>query len=488
MRLGLIMFTALWLALGTGAWAANIESQKVLGEYFAKQGEVLLVVYPPITGPELGVALVAAKTADGAAPASAQLIAARVAGRREVQQVLAETYALAGGAPQFALLMNGKHLLTYNPTPWKDAAGQDHARGDLRIRDLEAQGGPKQLYELKDVVDLGLPAGSVQYSDCLLWQPRQHFLNAHGVLPVRNNYVQLSCNPDKNEYTLFQHLTALPDAEKVDSANLNDRALLFYRLGALTDSARLLEQAYSLAESDQSIVAHNQELVKGEITELSRQLQHAEGRQGDRALMYFWQGDFRLSLGALDSRKREGMTDLDAGLAGLALAFLDRWPEVDSLSVELERRKVPFLAEYISYLVDIADLQNHADISSTYLQALGAVGSNTPAYAAWYAEALDRRGKSAEAATALEQYLATHPGGSVNAAPRLKLCELYTRLGNSAGVGQLAKDALAGPLTDLQAYAQLADYYDLSAARREIRPEGDRLIAPQGKLDTFGIN
>lgn len=488
MRYGIILLAALWLAAGGAARAANIETQKALDEYFAKQGEVLLVVYPPITGPELGAALIAGKAAEGATTAPVQLVVARVAGRREVQPVLAEAMPAAAGPPQFALLMNGKHLLTYGAAPWVDAAGRSHARGDLRIRDLEAAGGPKQLFELKDVIDLGLPSGSVQYSDCLLWQPKPHFLNNRGVLPVRNSYIHLSCNPEKGEYKLYQHLAALPDAEKVDSANLNNRALLYYRAGALTDAARLLEQAYALAEADQSVVAHNQTLVKSEIEELSRQLQHAESQTGDRALLYFWQGEFRLSLGALEPRQREGMTDSDAAMAGLALAQLDRWPEVDNLTVDLERRKAPFLAEYISSLVDIADLQNHPDISSTYLQALGAVGSDTPAYAAWYAEALDRRGRSAEAQFALEHYLATHPGGSVNAAPRLKLCELYWRQGNRAGCDALAQDALAGPLTDLQAYAQLADFYDLSTARREIRPEGDRIVAPDKPLDTFGIN
>jgi len=51
------------------------------------------------------------------------------------------------------------------------------------------------------------------------------------VLPVRNSYVQLSYNTEKKEYRLYQHLTVLPAADTVDSANMNDRAILYYRMG-----------------------------------------------------------------------------------------------------------------------------------------------------------------------------------------------------------------------------------------------------------------
>jgi hypothetical protein len=489
MRLGMALTALLWLVHTSGALAANQDTMRILGEYFAKQGEVQSSVYPPISGAELGAAVIAPKPAgEGASKAPPQLIVARLAGRNDVQQVLAESLPAADGKPQFALLMNGKHLLTYPTTEWKDAAGTVHLRGDLKIRDLEAEGGIKVLYELKDAVDLMLPAGSVQYSDCLLWQPQQHFLNARGVLPVRHNYVQLSFIPAKNEYALYQHLTSLPDAGAVESANLNNRALIYYRLGDLGEAGRLLEQAFALAEDDQSVIAHNQELVKSEIGELGRQFSRVEGRASDRSLMYFWQGDFAACLGELAPRQQSGLSDLDCAMAGLAMAHEKRWRDVDKVSIDLERRKAPFLAEYIGQLVQIADMQGYPDIASPYMKALATIGAGSPVYATLYAEALERRGKALDAEKVLEQYLAAHPGGSVNAQPRLKLYELYTRRGNTASCAQLEKDALAAPVTDLLGYVQLADYFDLSAARVPVRTDDNGIQAPNKPLDVFGIN
>ncbi len=489
MRLGMAVIALIWLAHTGAASAANQDTQRILGEYFAKQGEVLSVTYPPISGAEMGAAIIAPEPAgEAASKAPPQLIVARLAGRSDVQQVLLEALPAAGGTPQYALLMNGKHLLTYPTTEWKDAAGITHAQGDLKIRDLEAEGGIKVLYELKDAVDLGLPAGSVQYSDCLLWQPLPHFLNARGTLPVRNSYVQLSFNPEKNEYALYQHLTALPDAGTVESANLNNRALLYYRLGDLSEAGSLLEKAYALAEDDQSIIAHNQELVKSEVSELGRQFSRLEGRAADRSLLYFWQGEFAACLGELAPRQQAGLSDLDCAMAGLAMAYEKRWRDVDKMTIDLERRKAPFLADYIGQLVQIADIQGHPDIASLYMQALAAAGASSPAYATLYAESLERRGQGPDAERALEQFLSTHRAGSANAAPRLKLFELYSRRGNTSSCAQLEKDALDAPLTDLLGYVQLADYFDLSAARVPIRSDDNGMQAPSKPLDVFGIN
>lgn len=489
MRLVIAAAVMGWIGLTSMAAAANQDTQRILGEFFAKQGVVVAVAYPPISGAELGAAVIAPPAAaDATSKAPLQLSVARLAGRGDVQQVLLEALPAANGIAQFALLMNGKHLMTYPTTEWKDAAGVTHLRGDLVIRDLEAEGGVKVLYELKDVIDLGLPSASVQYSDCLLWQPLPHFLNTRGVLPVRNSYVHLSFNPELNEYALYQHLTALPDAGTVESANLNNRALLYYRLGNLGEAARLLEQAYALAEDDQSVIAHNQELVKSEIDELGRQFARSEGRAVDRPLMYFWQGDYAACLGELAPRQQAGLSDTDCAMAGLAMAYEKRWRDVDKLSIDLERRKVPFLAEYIGQLVLIADMQGYPDIASPYMRALAAIGAQSPVYAALYAESLERQGKAPDAESVLQQFLSTHPGGSINAQPRLKLYELYSRRGNKSSCEQLQKDALAAPVTDLLGYVLLADYLDLSAARKPVRTDNNGLLAPQKPLDVFGIN
>lgn len=488
MRLGLIMLGCLWLAYTATAGATTTENQAALHKYFAAKGEIQIETYPPISGPEIGVAVLAPKpAAEGATPGTSQLVVARVAGRGNPQEVLAEALPAANGNPQFALMMNGKHLMTYGTSAWTDPAGISRARGDLRIRDLEAEGGVKVIYELKDVVDLSLPVGSVQYSDCLLWQPWPHFLNARGVLPVRNSYVQLSYNTEKKEYRLYQHLSVLPDADTIEAANMNNRAILFYRLGDLGQASELLEQAYASSEADQSLIAHNQELIKGELSELGRQSTRIEGRPSDRALMYFWQGDYAGCLRELAPRQHDGLSDPDCAMAGLAMASQKRWPEVDKLTINLEHHKAPFLAEYIGRLVHIADLQGYGDVASLYLQALAAADAASPAYAALNAEALDRKGKTADAERALEQYLLSHPGGSVNAEPRLKLYELYARRGNSTGCEQLQKDALQGPVTDLLGYVLLADYMDLSSALKPMKKDADHIQAPP-PLETFGIN
>lgn len=488
MRLGTIMLVLSWLAFTATAGATTTENQAALHEYFATKGEITLETYPPISGPEIGVAVIAPKSAaEGSAPGTAQLVVARVVGRGNPQEVLAEALPAANGNPQYALMMNGKHLMTYGSSAWTDETGSSRARGDLRIRDLEAEGGVKTIYELKDVIDLSLPVGSVQYSDCLIWQPWPHFLNASGVLPIRNSYIQLSFDTEKNEYRVYQHLTVLPDAETVEAANMNNRAVLYYRMGDLEQASQLLEQAYASSEADQSLIAHNQEMIKGEISELGRQSTRIAGRPSDRALMYFWQGDYAGCLRELAPRQHDGLSDFDCAMAGLSMASQKRWPEVDKLTIQLERHKAPFLAEYIARLVHIADMQGFGDVASLYLQALAAADTNCPAYAALSAEALDRKGQAADAERALEQYLARHSGGSTNAEPRLKLFELYTRRGNSLGCEQLKKDALQGPVTDLMGYVLLADYVDLSSALKPMKKDAEHIQAPP-PLETFGIN
>jgi hypothetical protein len=469
------------------AGATSKANQDMLMKHFATLGTVLSATFPPIGGPEIGAAVIAGKAAEGSTPPP-RLRIVRVEGGGRIVDVLDEALPTAAERPQYALLHGGKHLMTYPTTAWVDGAGITHTRGDLAVRDLEAAGGPKVVYELKDAVDVAFSAGAVEYDDCLLWQPDPHFLNAARTLPVRNNYVQMSFNAETNTYELYQHLIVLPDAAQVDAANLNNRAILYYRAGYLLQAARLLEQASSLAEANQSLIAHNQELVKSEIADLERQLERLAGRPANRALLYYWQGDYGACLRELEARQPAGLTDTDCAMAGLCLAQVKRWPDVDKTSIELEHRNVPFLASYLAELVRIAGWQGFHDIAATYLQALVAVGRDLPAAAALKAQLLASTGRTADAQSLLEQYLAAHPGGSVNAGPRLRLYELYRGHGDSAGCQQLVQDALAGPVTDLLGYVLLADYADLSTALAEVAPESDRIKAPQSPLDVFGIN
>jgi len=50
----------------------------------------------------------------------------------------------------------------------------------------------------------------------------------------------------------------------------------------LAQASQLLKQAYAISEEDQSLIAHNQELIKGEIGELGRQSTRIEGRPSDK--------------------------------------------------------------------------------------------------------------------------------------------------------------------------------------------------------------
>jgi len=474
---------------GGPAWAMSEANQKLLKEHYDGLGEVRYALFAPLGGPEIGAAVIGGTVLPGGGVQGAQLWVMRVEKGGTLTTLLNEPLSTFTKRAPFTFLLTGRHLLTYPTAEWVDGRGLSHRRGDLTIRNLEAEGGPKIVYQLRDVVDLSFQAGGALSGDNLLWQPVVHFLNTGARLPVRNVYFSLTLDSAKGEYKLSRHLTCLPDAATVDAANLNNRAVYCYSEGWLSDATRLLEQASVVSEADQSVISHNQAMIRSELTDLAEQGNLLPDRRFDEALMYFWQGDFAACLRVLDARRHTGLGDDDLAMSGIALACVRRWPEVDRVTVELEHRAYAQLADYLAELVRVALRQGFFDVASTYLRALEAVDKRHPAYAALYATLLARMGNTADAENLLEQYLAAHPGGSVNAMPRYQLFQLYKGRGNEAGCQTLIADALVGPVFDLMGYVELADYFDFSSALIPVpAEERERLQMPDHPLDQLEIN
>ena len=95
----------------------------------------------------------------------------------------------------------------------------------------------------------------------------------------------------------------------------------------------------------------------------------------------------------------------------------------------------------------------------------------------------------ASAQQLLENYVFTPANANRNLGePRLELYRIYHRQGNTTGCERLEQDALAGPVTNLQDYAQLVDFMDLSAAMIDIPIDSsDRIKAPDEPLDSVSF-
>ena len=60
MRLGAIMLALPWLVYATTAYATTTENQAALHKFFAAKGVLISETYPPISGPEIGAAVIGA--------------------------------------------------------------------------------------------------------------------------------------------------------------------------------------------------------------------------------------------------------------------------------------------------------------------------------------------------------------------------------------------------------------------------------------------
>jgi len=132
------------VAFTAAAYATTTENQAALHKYFRAKGQIISETYRRSTGRRWGWRCWRQRPRRRARYRRRRsLWWPRVAGRGNPQEVLAEALPAAKGNPQYTLMMNGKHLMTYGTSAWTDSAGVARIRGDLRIRDLEAEGGIK---------------------------------------------------------------------------------------------------------------------------------------------------------------------------------------------------------------------------------------------------------------------------------------------------------------------------------------------------------
>jgi hypothetical protein len=482
------------LALAAGAWrpaaAMSLDNQTRLKAYFPTLGKVTYDLYAPLGGPEVAAALLD----DGGGPSSGTLHVVRVAPDGKIETLLTKPLTNAGLSHRqpFTFLLTGKHLLTYPTVLEKDASGRAHERGDLSVYDLLADGGPRLLFSLPDVEDLGYqPAGALS-NDNLLRQPSAHFLNRMGVLPVKYDYFRLSYDPQIGQYRLFHHLTALPDADTVAAANKNDRALAAYYAGYMMDATRDLDQASQLAEADQTTIYHNQDYIKSELDDLAAQGHLMPDQPYDDALLAFWQGDYRLVLRILDQRhgdEQKQYTDEELAMLGISLAGLRRWPEADKVTGELAQRRFVYMGDYVYELVKVAEYEQLPQVVTIQLRNLQGVDPGNPGLVAALARVLERNGKVPQAEAMLAHYLDNNLGSGRSLLPaRLQLYSIYFEGGDTSAMSRLSRDALKSHSGSLRGFVDLADYLDFRGVFTDVPLEaGEHMKAPDKPLDTLSI-
>lgn len=493
MRLTGIAVAAIAAAAVTvqAAGAATEADVARLKEYFLGLGDIHYELYAPLSSPDQPVG--GAVISNGE---SGTLHVARVEGGR-VGELLSVSLPELNRKPPFTFLLTGMHLMVYPTREWADADGRTHRRGDLQIYDLVSAETPQQVFELKDVCDLNFQAGGALSTENLLAQPSRHFLNRLGMLPVKHEYCWLRLDLEQNNYELFQHLTALPNAATVDAANLNNRGILRYYEGRLMEASQLLAQADSVASADQSIIARNQNLVNSEMDDLGVQSDKFPEQRSDEALEYYWQGNYLGVLRVMDTRGQYGYADYEAAIFGLALAHENRWRDADRFTAELERQQAPFLADYLWELAKIAYGQSrpgggdtHSEIGNARLLKLEVLDRQHPGYVVGLSRLLRQSGDLAQAEQVLEDYLANPANASRDLTePRMELYELYNQRGYFTGCERLTEEALRGPLLDLAGYVKLKDYVDFSTALIDIPLDSSgRIKAPEKPLEVFEVN
>jgi hypothetical protein len=492
------------------ALATSKENIERMNKQFDSMGRVVYVAYTDLGSPEIGVAELAggpvkehakpaknqpaeAPAAEDPAPGNHRLVILKADDKGNISTLSTEPFTSTGNRHDFTFINGGKHLLTYAAQDWTDEHGVSHTRGDLVIRDLTAAGGPKQIYILKGAEDLGFKvAGSPKFQDNLIWQPMLHFLNTGERLPRRFAYSRLLWDDQKQEYTLAHFLTPLPQADTVVAANLNNRAIMYYRAGYLADAAQTFSQATTQAMSDQGIIAHNTELVGVEMEDISRQGAKLKDQPFDEALSEYWRGEFDDSIATL-ARRGDSLKEYDYALLGLALAQARRWPEVDRTTQSLATvalspggRGKQFYADYLGEMVRIALLQGPrmTETAGRYLKALENLDKGHPAYIAGIAALMQRNGQTSETERMVRSYIDISPGDLDLADLRLMLFELYQSTGQPTNA--LIADAQREPVRNIAGIVDLLDYYDLRPALKKLSYEGD-MFEIKGRLSNFGL-
>ncbi|MDQ3022818.1 MAG: hypothetical protein M3R04_00310 [bacterium] len=496
-RLLTVTFIALaGLAFCSPALATSKQNVERFVKHFESLGSVRYKTFAPLGEdllgtmfPEIGVA----EIGEGSA-SKLVVVRANKGGKGGIETLISEPFVSSGSGADFGLLAAGNHLITYTSQPWTDGRGVEHVRGDLQVRDLTSAGGVKQLFLLKDAVDVGFKIGSQKFQDNLVWQPLLHFLNGGERLPRRFVYNRLAWDEVSSGYKLVHHLTALPEAGTVLAANLNNKGILYYRAGHLREAERWFSEATTQATTEQSIVLHNTELVGVEMEDISRQGRKRPEQVYDEALMAYWRGEFDDALLQLSSRGAS-IGEFDYALLGLALAQQRRWPEVDGVTERLARKSLSpsgrgkqFYADYLGEVARIALLQGRRmnEVAGRYLKALEATDKGHPAYVEGIAELMVRGGQTAEVESMLERQIDLAPGDVDLMRYFTKLFTLYQSSGRSTSM--LLADASEGPLHNIGGYVDMLDYYDLRPALTDLQYQGENTIdVSGGPLDSFGL-
>lgn len=478
------------LLLGTSqiAQALTPKNRELLEKEFADRGAIVYDLYAPLGSVQVGVALIETGQPDW------ELLVLKASEQGKVETVLSEAYPKAqSNSHPFTLLYNGRHLLTYHAKETVDERGATRLQGDLVVRDIADKGDLKELFMLRQVVDLKFSSDGMKSETNLLWQPATHFLNQPGRLPHKYNYFRFVYKRGKGEYQIFHHLEPIPNATTEEYANFNNRAIIYYFRGLLVGASRLLEQAWNQSGYNPVVVQHNQDFVKGELNDLEAQVQLENAIPFDDALLYYWQGEFALCLQVLAAKEDQvgilGLADLDLVLTGLVLAQQRRWIEADRISLAIDSRGSDLLADYLCEMARIAGYQGLLEVEGTYLMALEVANADHPGYIAGVAGMLRRKGELAEAQRVLETYLRRPHDLSVNLLePSRALYSLYLATTDHAGMEWLIAASLKAPLINLLGYANLVDYWDLSNALVEVIPEErERILMPKELLDRFGV-
>ncbi|MEZ5339254.1 MAG: hypothetical protein R3F46_13465 [bacterium] len=472
---GLLLCAAV-LGICAPAIAATENGISRLDSHFSSLGTVEYKLYTPLGGPEMGAAVIR----DGSG------LEMRVVELRNGQPVsrISERMSEYTGKRPFTFLLTGRQFLSYPTRSWTDARGQEHQIGDLKIYDMTGES-PQVIFDLPNVADLSFQAKGALTASNLLWQPADHYLNTEGKYPLKYNYFIVR-QDQTGKYDIFHHLELLPDNGLVEAARYNNRAIYYYMHDDLMGAINAMSKANIITDRDQSIILSNTDFLKSELADIEYQAEHNPDPLVDEARMYFWSGQYQPALRVLETRQRY-MSDADWALSALCLAKLKRWPEADNITAELRRRDVPWLGDFLSDLLDIAELQRLPRVLEVQMRAMEALDPSHPALIAAKARILLGAGQTAEAQRMLEGYLARRPDREVDEA-RYELYGIYHAAGDQAGMERLLGELRQGQITDLRDYVNLKDYHDFSVVMEELEVDQTEFIkSPKNPLQDLTV-